>query len=148
MTTINFYQYNGRPTTVNKQLENGTTVNGDLRQDFDILRPVITLKLPQYPNYNYCHIAALGRYYFVESITYIGNGMYEIKLSVDVLKTYETQILAAYATVTKTDNADKYLSNRNVVYSRVPQFQKLTFENTGLLNNTGQIVMITIKGNK
>lgn len=148
MITINFYQYNGRPNTVNKQLENGTTVNGDLRQDFDILRPVITLKLPQYPNYNYCQITSLGRYYFVDSITYIGNGMYEIKLSVDVLKTYETQILAAYATVTKTDNADKYLSNRNVVYSRVPQFQKLTFENTGLLNSTGQIVMITIKGNK
>lgn len=148
MTAIIFYQYNGHANTVNKQLDSGTTINGELRQDFDILRPVITLKHQQYPNYNYCRIASLGRYYFVDSVTFIGNGMYEVKLSVDVLKTYETQIMAAYATAVRADNADKYISNRNVVYSRVPQFQKLTFDNTGLLNSTGQIVMITIKGNK
>lgn len=148
MTTINFYSYNGHPNTVNKQLGDFTAIEGDLRQTFDVLRPTVTLRKQPRPTFNYCYIPDLGRYYFVERVSFEGNNAYELSLRVDVLKTYETEILAATGRVSESDNPDPYISNRETVYNRTPNFEKVPFANTGLLNDTGGIIMVTLKGNE
>lgn len=147
MTTINFYSYNGHPDTINKVLGSPTPIDGALRQDFDILHPVLTLKKTPLPAFNYCYIQALGRYYFVDRVEYVGNNTYELTLRVDVLKTYESEILAATGRVSESDNPDPYISTRETVYKRTPNFEKVPFANTGLLNETGGIIMVTLKGN-
>ncbi len=147
MTTINFYSYNGHPNTVNKQLGEFTAIEGDLRQTFDVLRPTVTLRKQPRPTFNYCYIPDLGRYYFVERVSFEGNNAYELVLRVDVLKTYESEILAATGRVTESDNPDPYISNRETVYNRTPNFEKVPFANTGLLNEAGGIIMVTLKGN-
>lgn len=147
MTTINFYSYNGHPNTVNKQLGDFTAIEGDLRQTFDVLRPTVTLRKQPRPTFNYCYIPDLGRYYFVDRVSFEGNNAYELTLRVDVLKTYETEILAATGRVSESDNPDPYISNRETVYKRTPNFEKVPFANTGLLNETGGIIMVTLKGN-
>lgn len=146
MTTINFYSYNGHPNTVNKQLGDFTAIDGDLRQTFDVLRPTVTLRKQPRPTFNYCYIPDLGRYYFVERVSFEGNNAYELALRIDVLKTYETEILAATGRVTESDNPDPYISNRESVYKRTPNFEKVAFTNTGLFKEDGSIIMITIKG--
>lgn len=147
MTTINFYSYNGHPNTVNKQLGDFTAIDGDLRQTFDVLRPTVTLRKQPRPTFNYCYIPDLGRYYFVDRVSFEGNNAYELTLRVDVLKTYESEILAATGRVSESDNPDPYISNRETVYKRTPNFEKVPFANTGLLNETGGIIMVTLKGN-
>lgn len=147
MTTINFYSYNGHPNTVNKQLGEFTAIEGDLRQTFDVLRPTVTLRKQPRPTFNYCYIPDLGRYYFVDRVSFEGNNAYELTLRVDVLKTYETEIFAATGRVSESDNPDPYISNRETVYKRTPNFEKVPFANTGLLNETGGIIMVTLKGN-
>lgn len=147
MTTINFYSYNGHPNTVNKQLGEFTAIEGDLRQTFDVLRPTVTLRKQPRPTFNYCYIPDLGRYYFVDRVSFEGNNAYELALRVDVLKTYESEILAATGRVSESDNPDPYISNRETVYKRTPNFEKVPFANTGLLNETGGIIMVTLKGN-
>lgn len=146
MTTINFYSYNGHPNTVNKQLGEFTAIEGDLRQTFDVLRPTVTLRKQPRPTFNYCYIPDLGRYYFVDRVSFEGNNAYELALRVDVLKTYESEILAATGRVSESDNPDPYISNRETVYKRTPNFEKVPFANTGLLNETGGIIMVTLKG--
>ena len=148
MTTINFYQYNGHPNTVNKQLGAYTAIEGDLRQTFDVLRPTVTLRKQPRPTYNYCYIPSLGRYYFVERVSFEGNNAYELALRVDVLKTYETQILAATGRVSESDTPNPYISNRETVYNRTPNFEKVPFTKTGLLNENGGIIMVTLKGSE
>lgn len=147
MTTINFYSYNGHPNTVNKQLGTFTAIEGDLRQTFDVLRPTVTLRKQPRPTFNYCYIPDLGRYYFVDRVSFEGNNAYELALRIDVLKTYESEILAATGRVSESDNPDPYISNRETVYKRTPNFEKVPFANTGLLNETGGIIMVTLKGN-
>lgn len=147
MTTINFYSYNGHPNTVNKQLGDFTAIEGDLRQTFDVLRPTVTLRKQPRPTFNYCYIPDLGRYYFVDRVSFEGNNAYELTLRVDVLKTYESEILAATGRVSESDNPDPYISNRETIYKRTPNFEKVPFANTGLLNETGGIIMVTLKGN-
>lgn len=148
MTTINFYSYNGHPNTINKQLGEFTAIEGDLRQTFDVLRPTVTLRKQPRPTFNYCYIPDLGRYYFVDRVSFEGNNAYELSLLVDVLQTYKDEIKNATGNITRRDNPDKYVSNRNTVYSRVPHFVKAEFSNKGLLNDSGNMVMVTIKGNK
>lgn len=146
MVTINFYSYNGHPNTINKVLGSPTPIDGALRQDFDILHPVLTLKKTPLPAFNYCYVSVLGRYYFVDRVEYVGNNTYEISLTVDVLKTYESVILEATATVQESDTPLPYISSRRNVYDRQPNIEKVAFPNTGLFNENGSIVMVTIKG--
>lgn len=148
MTTINFYSYNGHPNTVNKQLGEFTTIEGDLRQTFDVLRPTVTLRKHPRPTFNYCYIPDLGRYYFVDRVSFEGNNAYELSLRVDVLKTYESEILEATGRVSESDNPDPYISNRDTVYKSTPNFEKVPFSETGLLNENGGIIMVTLKGTK
>lgn len=82
----------------------------------------------------------------MERVSFEGNHAYELSLRVDVLKTYESEILAATGRVTESDNPDPYISNRESVYNRTPNFEKVAFANTGLFKEDGSIIMITIKG--
>jgi hypothetical protein len=83
----------------------------------------------------------------VDRVSFEGNNAYELVLRVDVLKTYETQILAATGRTSEADNPNPYISNRETVFDRQPNFEKVPFANTGLLNETGGIIMVTLKGN-
>lgn len=148
MVTIKFYKYTGRPRTVNKTLGESTDISGVLRDDFNMIKPVITIRKQDVSNFNYCFIPDFNRYYFIEEVTLQNKNEYEMQLSLDVLKTYETQILDATGRVTEQDNPDPYISNRETVYKRTPNFDKVPFANTGLLNENGGIIMVTLKGNE
>lgn len=145
---IELYNYNGNVDTVNKTLPTGNVINGAMWDGFNICNPVVIVKSPTMITANYCKIEKLNRYYFIDKVFYRSCDKWELQLRVDVLKTYATQILQANATVTVRDNPNKYVSNRNNVYNRKPNFEKIDFPKKGLFNKEGSIIMITIKGNK
>ena len=82
----------------------------------------------------------------MDRVSFEGNNAYELALRVDVLKTYETQILAATGRVSESDNPDPYISNRESVFDRRAKFEKVEFENKDVFNEDGSIIMVTIKG--
>ena len=88
----------------------------------------------------------MNRYYFVSELNQDGD-ICTVRLRVDVLQTYKEKILASSATLTKGTNVNKYLSNRSNVVDVRPNFRKLDFPNKELINETGSIIMVTIKGN-
>lgn len=146
METIHFYNYNGDSKVINKNLSSPTDIDCTLWKTFDVLHPVLLVRLQEPPTFNYCKIDSLKRFYSVDSVKFIGNFTYEIFLSVDVLKTYETEILQTKARVIETDKANPYISNRESVFNRTPNFEKVEFPNKNLLDENGQIIMITLKG--
>lgn len=146
MITISFYNYTDDPRKVGKTLPAATVLEGELYETFDICAPSVKVRMSEVPKYNYAYIEALNRYYFVENIEFVGAGVFEFSLSVDVLQTYAEAIKAATATMLQTDIQDNYTSNRENVYNKQPQIEKVSFPNTGLLNTEGKIVMVTIKG--
>lgn len=146
METIHFYNYNGDSKVINKNLSSPTDIDCTLWKTFDVLHPVLLVRLQEPPTFNYCKIDSLKRFYSVDSVKFIGNFTYEIFLSVDVLKTYETEILQTKARVIETDKANPYISNRESVFNRTPNFEKVEFPNKKLLDENGQIVMVTLKG--
>lgn len=143
MMDVIFYKFNGRYNEVNKTLGEGVTLSGWLRNDFNMFQPSLNVRNKDVLQYNYCYI--LGKYYFVDS-TITSTDTYELQLTEDVLMTYKDNILQSYGVLTKRANADKYISTRDNIYNVKPQKIKLSFANSGLFNEDGSIIMITIKG--
>ena len=71
---------------------------------------------------------------------------YDISLSLDVLKTYEDEIMSATATVVEQQDADKFLSSRQQLFDVRPQINRIDFE-PNLFDAEGNLIMVTLKGN-
>lgn len=146
MIKIKTFIYDGKPNTVNKTLQANEEYMGVLNATFNVLTPVVRFRTRTPVSFNYVYIESLNRYYFVSELTQDGD-LCTVRLRVDVLQTYKEKILASSATLTKGENVNKYLSNRSNVVDVRPQFRKLDFPNKELINETGSIIMVTIKGN-
>lgn len=146
MIKIKTFIYDGKPNTVNKTLQANEEYTGVLNATFNVLTPVVRFRTRTPVSFNYVFIESLNRYYFVSELNQDGD-ICTVRLRVDVLQTYKEKILASSATLTKGANVNKYLSNRSNVVDVRPKFRKLDFPNKELINETGSIIMVTIKGN-
>lgn len=147
MIKIKTFIYDGKPNAVNKTLQANEEYTGVLNATFNVLTPVVRFRTRTPVSLNYVFIESLNRYYFVSELNQDGD-ICTVRLRVDVLQTYKEKILASSATLAKSENGNKYLSNRSNVVDVRPNFRKLDFPNKELINETGSIVMVTIKGNK
>lgn len=146
MIKIKTFIFNGKPNEVNKTLQANEEYTGVLNATFNVLTPVVRFRTRTPVTFNYVYIESLNRYYFVSEKQQDGD-ICTVRLRVDVLFTYKDIILNSSATLVKGGNANKFVSNRNNVYDVRPKTKKINFPNTGLLNETGTIVMVTLKGN-
>lgn len=146
MIKIKTFIYDGKPNAVNKTLQENEEYTGVLNATFNVLTPVVRFRTRTPVSFNYVFIESLNRYYFVSELNQDGD-ICTVRLRVDVLQTYKEKILASSATLTKGANVNKYLSNRSNVVDVRPNFRKLDFPNKELINETGSIIMVTIKGN-
>lgn len=132
--------------TINKTLSNGTQINGYINEDqLDVLRPYITIKSSELGNANYCYISELGRYYFIDSTETLDNTHIILHLSIDVLMTYSSAILASNATCIKRTNGNQYYPNFDTECRK--QRTIYSFSNTGF-NTNGTFVLATITNNQ
>lgn len=146
MIKIKTFVYDGEPNRVNKTLQENEEYTGVLNTTFNVLTPVVRFRTRTPVSFNYVYIESLHRYYFVSELTQDGD-ICTVRLRVDVLFTYKDKILNTVATLTKGEKGNKYLSNRNNVVDVRPNIRKLDFPNKKLINETGSIIMVTIKGN-
>lgn len=147
MVKIDFYNYTGRENAINKTLADPNEMEGLFRGVVNVLQPVITLKHTGGFNYNYCYIRELNRYYFVTGFSVLDNNNVEIRLKLDVLKTYADEILTATGTVFEREDANGFISSRRQIFDVRPNFEKLEFPETGLFDSEGHIIMVTLNGN-
>lgn len=90
---IKLYNYTGDKIVVNKAgwLTNVTlyaSMDGNLKEDTDLMNPSIVIENSGVPAANYAYIAALGRYYFINNIVCLGATLWRLDMHVDVLMTY------------------------------------------------------------
>ena len=145
--TISFYNNQSEPNVIQKTLVSQLTLEGTLRSDTNIKDPVILIENDgSIINYNYCKINEFERYYFIKDIKVIRNGLFEISLSVDVLKSFENDILNTLAIIDHT--TDNEISN----YLNSPIWESLVKDKTDIitfsngLSESGGYVLITAGG--
>lgn len=84
-------------------LEEVGTYNVIMRDECSLTNPTIILELTEYPSFNYIRIPNFNRYYYVDNIINVNNKLWEIYLTVDVLYTYQTQILGLSAFIDRNE---------------------------------------------
>ena len=142
--TVIFYKYNGIKNKINKTLENGLTVNDVImRNDFDITAFELLIKDTNFNSeYNYCYIQDLGRYYFIESVEKMNGSIYKIRLTVDVLKSFSTQIENINAIITKSENPD----NDFVDCAKSENYTSEVINLTDNFKHSGNLILVTSLG--
>lgn len=146
MVTIDFYNYTGKDNTINKVLADPVVLTGLFRDSVNILQPVIRVRSNKVFNFNYCYIHEVNRYYHVVNFVVVDKDTYEIRLRIDVLKTYADEILSATGTVIEKQDADSFISvGRNIVDVR-PNIERMDFPETDLFDSDGHIIMVTLNG--
>ena len=142
--TVIFYKYNDIKNKINKTLENGLTVNDVVIQnDFDITAFELLIKDTNFNSeYNYCYIQDLERYYFIESVEKMNGTIYKIRLSVDVLKSFSSQIENIQAIITKSENPD----DNFVDCEKSENYTSEVIALTDNFNHNGNLILVTSLG--
>ena len=91
---IFFYTSSAEPKSFPKVLGEAIRYQGELRDECDILNPVLTIEgLNPDTTFNYCYIPDFKRYYFITESSVVRTGLIEFVLHVDVLQSWSSQIL-------------------------------------------------------
>lgn len=91
---IFFYTSSAEPNSFPKVLGDAIRYQGELRDECDILNPVLTIEgLNPDTTFNYCYIPDFKRYYFITESSVVRTGLMELVLHVDVLQSWSGQIL-------------------------------------------------------
>ena len=142
--TVIFYKYNDIKNKINKTLSGGLTINDVVIQnDFDITAFELLIKNSDFNSeYNYCYIQDLGRYYFIESVEKMNGSIYKIRLTVDVLKSFSTQIENINAIITKSENPD----DNFVDCEKSENYTSEVINMTDNFNHNGNLILVTSLG--
>lgn len=142
--TVIFYKYNDIKNKINKTLSGGLTVNDVVIQnDFDITDFELLIKNSDFNSeYNYCYIQDLERYYFIESVEKMNGTIYKIRLTVDVLKSFSTQIENINAIITKSENPD----DNFVDCEKSENYTSEVINMTDNFNHNGNLILVTSLG--
>lgn len=92
---IEFYRFGKKKnSTIRPDPQHAYIADGTFQTAQDICNPVIRLITDDIIQYNYAFIHELGdRYYFVNKITSVAQGVVDISLEVDTLATYKDELL-------------------------------------------------------
>ena len=131
---------------INKSLNSGVTLSGNLRNESNVVNPTIIVNTDNPTIYNYAFIPAFNRYYFITDYISIRTGIWQLNLKSDVLMSFKDSILASSVLINSTETTGKnnYLSGSNWVSNCKSKTDILTFSH-GLLND-GQYILITAGG--
>ena len=143
---ITLYKNNSEKNKINKNLSNGHTLTGTLRNESNVVNPTIIINIDNPTSYNYAYIPMFGRYYFITDFVSLRTGIWQINLKSDVLMSFKDPILNSRALIQNTQSVGKsnYLSGSNWVNNCKTKTDIIPFSN-GLLND-GQYILITAGG--
>lgn len=104
--TITFYNNASERNAVTKDLTEIATLSGALREESSIIDPKITIAslTNSIKDINYAYIPDFGRYYFINEIVSVRNGVWRISMHVDVLMTYAEGIRNNSAIIQRNEN--------------------------------------------
>lgn len=131
---------------IHKNLQNGIEFIGSLRGESSVINPVVLIEMENPSQYNYCFIPEFDRYYFITDITSVRTGLWRISCSVDVLMSFQTQILNLDVIISDDTSPDMetYMNGEQWKATVKTKTDVIVFPN-GLLDS-GEYILITSGG--
>lgn len=120
-----------------------------LKELTSVLRPTIRVRTDNenIMTCNYMYIPFFGRSYFIDDITSVRNGLWDVSAHVDVLETYKDAILnnSVILEGTEKTQVNRYLQDQNVFITNCKRLTNIINFPQGLLD-TGEFILITAGG--
>lgn len=112
---LKLYYTNDTDNTINKTKTLKHTIDINLKDDTNIITPILLLNDKGVMNFqecNYCYVEVLNRYYFIRVLENVNRHVWRLQLEVDVLETYKTEILNAQVEIrSKITDGEFYLDS-------------------------------------
>lgn len=137
--TITLYKNFSDKRNLNKNLTEVKTLSATAKGDINIISPTLIIQHFS-TDFNYCYIAELNRFYYVNSLTLLTGQRLQINLSVDVLMSYKEEIKNLTVNVLRYENIEPtFLTDSRIpLYSDTVQKVIEFPENIFNLENTGE----------
>jgi hypothetical protein len=87
---LKIYTNKSDQNIINKDKEIVSTLECTFKDNIDILNPILLIK--NYTGGNYCYILDFERYYFIDDVSLLKGGVYQLHCSVDVLQSYADEL--------------------------------------------------------
>lgn len=128
---------------INKELTQISTYEIKIKKESSIINPVIMIESDSFIDFNYCYIDNFNRYYFVNDVEVFPNNIFYLTLSIDVLESFKSDILASYGYIAKQTN---YNSFYNSNYASEITKTNWVYTSNITLPDTTTNVLVTIGG--
>lgn len=143
---INLYENTSENYVVSKNITIKESMqNCILKDNTSVENPVILVRAnANISGYNYMYIPDFHRYYYIEEIVSVQNGLWELHGHVDVLQTYGNYIKGLTATCKRQENLfNMYLDDPEFkTYNKSTVVTKLFSGGTGNLNKSLSYVLV------
>ena len=143
---ITLYTTGSERHAIQKNLQNAIEFVGSLRGESSVVSPTILIEMTNPSQYNYCFIPDFNRYYFITDITSVRTNLWRISCSVDVLMSYQSQLLNLDVIVgaDTAPDEEKYMSGDDWLTTVKTKTDVINFP-AGLLDS-GEYILITSGG--
>lgn len=142
---FNLYVNNSEKNAIRKNLTRGDYYEGVILGETSLISPTFRIAAPFVAKYNYLYCPEFDRYYFISNITSVRNGLWDVECSVDVLMSFQNQILALKCIVDKQQgqfDSNVYLNDGSFVADSRVGLEVKNFPN-GFLKD-GLLILVTI----
>lgn len=143
MLIINLYNNESPPNKISKQITLILALEGTLKNESDIVNPIIRIYAPTLPNFNYARIPAFNRYYYMREVESVRADIWDIKLTSDPLMSFDLTDVSGVLVEGQNGGSD-YLEHRHFVRNVKSKTNIINFPN-GLLDS-GEYILITAGG--
>lgn len=143
---LNLYTVKDARNCLTKTLDNEVKLIGNLRDSSPVISPVIMVEHIGFVKSNYCYIEEWGRYYWIDEVTSYRNNLWILKLTIDVLMSYNKEIKELSGVVSRLKDGNKY-GNRSVLTDCREVSRKLVFEDCPFTRD-GSYILIAKGGVK
>ena len=144
---ITLYVNSSEKNKIGKALTTVDVLQGSIKGESSIINPTILIEYDNPTAFNYVYIDAFSRYYFVNDVIVVRNGLLRVSLTVDVLESFAAAILSQNVIIDKnTTDFDLYLPDENLLTLVKTKTDIINFP-SGLLES-GEFILITVsRGN-
>ena len=148
---ITLYKTKSANNVINKNLASEKNLGNNciLADNTSVTSPTVIIggikSLDSISDYNYAYIPQCHRYYYINDIIALSGGRVKLVLTVDVLKTYASDILASTQLVTRQKNQGKmYLANTDWTIDGRTYLRSQYFNENHFDTQNDTFVLITV----
>lgn len=119
---VKFFYNTSDGRVINKNLIEGETFNGQLRDDCNVMSPTIRFDKSDVLRYNYAYIPLFQRYYSIVDKNAYRDSLWDITFEEDVLMSFRGHILQLPVIVDKQSmesNGDEYIDDSSLVTDNI-----------------------------